>query len=76
MAVSYQRDIKPLFTQMDRDHMLNSFDLWNYDDVKTNAEPIYAAVEGGTMPPPGTEPRWSADRVQAFRQWMRDGYLP
>jgi hypothetical protein len=76
MAVSYQRDIKPMFTQLDRDHMSKMFDLWNYDDVKAKAASIYATVESGAMPPAGVEPRWSADKVQVFKQWMEDGYLP
>jgi len=76
MAVSYQADIRPLFTQLDRDHMLKSFDLWNYDDVKKNAQAIYAAVETGMMPPASEEPRWSADKVQKLKQWMDEGYLP
>jgi hypothetical protein len=37
MSVSFATNIKPLFTQMDREHMLAArhFDLWLYDDVKT-----------------------------------------
>jgi len=76
MAVSFQADIKPLFTQIDRDHMLSSFDLWKYDDVKANADAIYGTVESGSMPPPSVEPRWSTDKVSLFKQWMDDGCLP
>ena len=76
MAVSYQSDIKPMFTQMDRDHMLKMMDLWSYDDAKAHADAIYACVESGKMPPPGTEPRWPADKVQRFKQWIEDGCLP
>jgi hypothetical protein len=79
MALSYQKDIKPMFTATDQDHMLNQqgmFDLWNYDDVKSNADAIYQAVKSGRMPPPGTEPRWDTAKVQKFKQWMDEGYPP
>jgi hypothetical protein len=76
MAVSYQSDIKPLFTDLDRNHMLRWFDLWSYDAVKANAAAIYSTVESGKMPPPGTEPRWPPDRVQTFKKWIEDGCLP
>jgi hypothetical protein len=76
MAIGFESDIKPLFTQLDRDHMLGSFDLWKYDDVKTHATAIYASVEAGRMPPPSVEPRWSAEKLATFHQWMEDGYLP
>jgi hypothetical protein len=76
MAISFQSDVKPLFTQLDRDHMLGSFDLWKYEDVKTNAQAIYGAVESGSMPPPNVEPRWTADKVKTFEQWIDDGCLP
>jgi hypothetical protein len=76
MPVSYQSDIRRLFTQLDRDHMLKSFDLWSYDDVKKNAQAIYAVVESGKMPPPDEEPRWSRDSVQKLKQWIEGGYQP
>jgi hypothetical protein len=76
MAVNYGSDIKPLFTEMDRNHMLKMFDLWSYDAVKANAAAIYSTVESGKMPPPGTEPRWTADKVQKLKQWIDDGCLP
>jgi hypothetical protein len=76
MAVSYASDIKPLFTEMDRNHMLKMLDLWSYDDVKAKAAAIYSTVESGKMPPPGTEPRWSSDKVQKFKQWIDNGCLP
>jgi len=76
MAISFQSDVKGMFTQLDRDHMLNSFDLWKYDDVKANAAAICDSVEAGRMPPASVAPRWSDDKVKTFKQWMQDGYLP
>ena len=53
MALSFATDIKPMFTAMDQDHMLNQqgmFNLWDYNDVKTNASAILGAVKSGRMP--------------------------
>jgi hypothetical protein len=80
MALSFAADIKPMFTAMDQDHMLNQvgmFDLWNYNDVKSNATAIFNAVESGTMPPGDSgEARWTKDQVNKFKQWMDEGYPP
>ena len=82
MAVSYATQIKPLFTEMDRDHMLKvrfiKLDLWSYDSVKAVATEILDAVSAGSMPPPGTEPSapWTQDKVQLFQQWINDGMEP
>jgi hypothetical protein len=76
--VSYASQIKPLFTQMDQSHMMFMFDLWSYNDVKTNASDIYGAVSNGSMPPPpprGDGP-WTQDKADLFNQWMQDGYQP
>jgi hypothetical protein len=82
MALSFATDIKPMFTAMDQDHMLNQqglFDLWSYDDVSTpdNATAIHAAVAAGKMPPPNSgEPRWTEEKVAKFQQWIDEGYPP
>jgi hypothetical protein len=49
-APSFEGDIKSLFREQDRGAMLDFFDLWSFDDVKTNADAILAAVRGGSMP--------------------------
>lgn len=80
MALSFAADIKPLFTAMDQDHMLNQiglFDLWSYADVKANADAIYSAVKNGNMPPPGSgESQWPASQVDKFKQWIDGGLQP
>ena len=74
-AVSYANDIKPLFTELDRQHMDFMFDLWSYDDVKANAADIYDAVANQRMPLPPEEP-WSKESISLFRAWMDGGYQP
>jgi hypothetical protein len=76
--VSYAAQIKPLFTQVDQNHMTFMFDLWSYDDVKTYASEIYGALSNKSMPPPpprGDGP-WTQDKIDLFNQWMQDGYQP
>lgn len=81
MSVSYATDIKPLFTPLDREHMLAArhFDLWLYDDVKTWASAILNAVSppNPTMPPTSSgEPPWTAQMVATFQEWINEGYPP
>jgi hypothetical protein len=72
--VSFEQDVKALITAEDQAHMLFMFDLWSYDDVKSNALEIYDSVSNGRMPPASTGRTWSPDKVALFKQWMDDGY--
>lgn len=72
--VSFEKDIKPLMTASDREHMLFMFDLWSYKEVKENADDIYDSVSKGRMPPAPAGGPWSKDKVDLFKQWMDDGY--
>jgi hypothetical protein len=73
MALSFATDIRPLFREGDIECMKPmGVDL---DDpawmcVAANAQEVYRAVSGGTMPP--DEP-WPADRVSLFKKWMDAG---
>jgi hypothetical protein len=70
---SFARDIRPLFRDKDVDEMQFAFDLSSYDDVKTNAEPIYERLSDGSMPCDGA---WPAERLNLFRQWIDEGSAP
>jgi hypothetical protein len=74
--ISYATDIKPLFTDIDRDHMSFMFDLWSYDDVRNNASDIYDAVSAQRMPPPETGGPWPQDKIDRFKAWMDGGFQP
>ncbi|MBW8482518.1 hypothetical protein [Actinomadura parmotrematis] len=65
--------VKPLFRDKDRDSMLRSFDLWDYDQVCANAGAILERVADGSMPCDGA---WPPDRVQLFRDWLDGGMRP
>ncbi len=72
-TVSFANDIKPLFTERDKNHMEFMFDLWSYKDVKDNADDILDSVSNGRMPPQGP---WPQDKVDMFKQWIAGGCQP
>lgn len=69
-AGGFETTVKPLFREMDRDSMLYSFDLWDYDDVRAHAAAILGRVEQGSMP---CDAPWPEDKVAAFSTWMEAG---
>jgi len=78
MAVSFKRDIKPLFNQF-TGQMMWRLDLTNYEHVKANARIIYDRIADpkflGPMPPPPFDPL-TTEQIQRFRQWMDEGCAP
>ena len=70
--VSFAQDIKPLFRESDRDSMEFAFDLWDVDDVRSNADAILGRLQEGTMPCDGG---WSPDTVELFGRWITMGKL-
>jgi hypothetical protein len=81
-TVSFAKDIRPLFTKIDIDHMSDFFDLSNYDDVKNNAQGILSRLRGKggpVMPPPpnkGGDGPWSAEKINLFASWIDGGFQP
>ncbi len=69
-SVSYDQEIKPLFRETDRDSMLESFDLWSYEDVRDNADAILERIEDGSMP---CDAPWPPDQVETLRSWIEAG---
>ena len=68
--VSFDRDIRPLFRERDRDSMTFAFDLWDVDDVRSNADTILRRLREGDMPCDGG---WSSDQVDLFGRWIATG---
>jgi hypothetical protein len=68
--LSYERDIKPLFRQKDRDAMQRAFDLFDYDDVVDNADAIVGSLRSGQMPCDGA---WPAEQVDKLQAWIDAG---
>jgi hypothetical protein len=69
-APSFEQDIKPLFRERDRGSMMSQFDLWSYEDVRDNAEPILQVLRAGSMPCDGA---WPEDQVDMFERWTTSG---
>jgi hypothetical protein len=73
MALSFASDIRPLFRDEDVECM-ESMGVALHDAawmcVPANAQSVYGAVSGGTMPP---DEAWTADRVSLFKEWMDAG---
>ncbi len=67
---SFEKDIKPLFREFDRDEMDYIFDLWSHADVSQHAELILERIEDGSMP---CDEEWPADRIALFRRWIDEG---
>lgn len=73
-ALSFSRDIRPMFTDMDVDHMKKAMDLSNRDSVFQHADAIYESVSTGRMPPPSSgEPRWTTEMCDRFKAWKDQG---
>jgi hypothetical protein len=69
-ALSFARDIRPLFRDKDRDSMRRAFDLFDYTDVSAHADAIVGAVRSGRMPCDGA---WPDDRVATLQRWIDTG---
>lgn len=72
-TVGFERSIRPLFREMDRESMLSSFDLWDVEEVRVNATAILERLEAGDMPCDGA---WTRDQVELFSSWVATDMKP
>jgi hypothetical protein len=70
---SYESDVRPLFRERDQRSMTFAFDLWAYDDVRTNADAILERLRSGSMPCDGA---WPDEQVGLFQRWIVSGMAP
>jgi len=49
-GLSFERDIRPMFREKERDSMLRAFDLWSHSDVQAHQDAILERLHNGTMP--------------------------
>jgi len=68
--VSFEKHIKPLFRQRDRQSMKFAFDLWAFDEVKQNAHAILERLRNGSMPCDGA---WPREKIDVFERWTTTG---
>ena len=68
--LSFEADIKPLFSERDRRSMAFAFDLWSHDDVSRHADDILDRLTAGDMPCDGA---WPRAQVDLFERWIATG---
>lgn len=73
MALSFARDIRPMFRQEDVDGMMDWFDLSRYADVQKHAQHIHARVADGSMP---CDMAWPAEQIARLQTWIDEGMQP
>ena len=71
--LSFEKDIKPMIREEDRDEMLFAFDLWDYADFKRDIPRIADRIRDRTMPPGGG---WSDEWIAIFDRWVSEGMKP
>ena len=67
---SFERDVRPLFRELDVDSMSWLLDLTRRDEVAEHADSIVTQLEIGSMPCDGS---WDEERIALFRQWVAAG---
>jgi CDGSH-type Zn-finger protein/truncated hemoglobin YjbI len=72
-TVSFEKHVRPLFRQVDRQSMMFAFDLWAHEHVVRHAREILQRLENGTMPCDGA---WPKERIEIFRRWLDAGTPP
>jgi len=71
MALSYARDIRPLFRDDDIECMKDyGFDLGKLGDVRVHSADIYERLSDKSMPEDGP---WPDANIATFKQWLDDG---
>jgi hypothetical protein len=70
VGLSFERDIRPLFRDKDRNSMMAAFDLFDYADVAKNADAIVGSLRSGQMPCDGAWPDADVDKLQ---RWIDAG---
>jgi hypothetical protein len=67
---SFERDIRPLFTERARAAMRWAFDLGEVASVRQHAKAILEQVTAGRMP---CDAAWPPESVALFRRWVQAG---
>jgi hypothetical protein len=79
-SISFQRDIRPLFREIDIDHMSPMgvmLDQYDYMSGEDNAQAVYESLTGEQQPQmPIGGPYWDAEQLALFEKWMAGGRKP
>jgi len=77
--VSFATHIRPLFRDIDVQHMSWFCDLSKYEDVRANADDILDRLSQKgrrQMPPDNAGGPWPPDQIELFQQWKDGGCAP
>ena len=79
MAVSFAKEIVPLFTPQDITCMARGKVMlaeYNYMSVPANAQTVLDYLDGSSQPqmPPGKP--WPQAQIGLFKSWIEGGYQP
>lgn len=69
---TFEEHIKHMFIPDDIDCMHGRIDLTSFHVVRLNAPKIENRIADGSMPPPDTGRKWTADELQTFRNWANN----
>jgi hypothetical protein len=69
---SFAYHIAMLFTDDQRRCMSPYLDLGSYDEVKANADAVFARLEDQSMPADDSGP-WPDEWIALFRRWIAEG---
>lgn len=71
----FELHIQPLMRILDREHMIRAagLDLWDYDQVRANADLIISRLESN-MPPLAYGGPWPNEWIGLFRRWRDSGF--
>ena len=73
---TYMADIRHFFDDVDLAHMGRvGIDLSTYDHLKARSTDVYfQTVPPNANMPPDPKRKWSPERSQSFKNWIRDGH--
>jgi hypothetical protein len=80
-SISFLKDILPLFTKTDIDHMKPlgvHLDDYEYMSTPEKAAAVYQQLSSKRMPPSkrGGAGPWPDEDIALFQAWIIDGYQP
>jgi hypothetical protein len=79
-AISFAKDIRPLFRQIDLEHMSRMnvlLDDYTFMSDPGHAQAVYEYLDGTRQPqmPPGG-PYWSEEQLNVYSEWIAGGRKP
>ena len=74
-ATSFRLHIRPLFRDLDVEHMRPYVDLTDYIDVKAQSKEILKRLKGEKtlMPPIDNDGPWPEEWIALFARWRAEG---